>query len=374
VKSESERRIGPQESQFLNILRGLAIVGVIVMHSAQSIQTINVQHISEFVTQILYLGRYGVEVFFFLSGWLLAALYGFDDRSIAKGYTRRRLARIYPLWIIFLFIYFIQGRLFRTGGFFQAEHANFDLDIVKNPLVIIFLALTFTLFLSSNLWNSVIPGSWSIQSEICHYLLFPFIRRHALHKVMMAMAMINLLSIFVLLGQSEIKLMSPELHALVSTWLRLGLYSTFSFFLAGVMAQRYFRRNEIGISEVFWNSKSFFFFVLTSFCVNCPQGVQIEAIGYLLCNLLLASSLANYPKLGAFFSFLGQYSYFLYFSHFLVIQFVISFLSSRNMTFDFEGDQIIIFCIIFIFTLTCSLAFALPSYRFIEKPLIRYFR
>lgn len=79
-------KIESKESLFLNILRGLAIFAVIAMHSAQAVESISVQHESSYVREILYLGRYGVEVFFFLSGWLLAALYGFQGDLKSKGF------------------------------------------------------------------------------------------------------------------------------------------------------------------------------------------------------------------------------------------------------------------------------------------------
>lgn len=104
-------KIESRESFFLNILRGLAIFGVVAMHSAQAEESINVHHESSYVREILYLGRYGVEVFFFLSGWLLAALYGFQGDSISKGFFRRRLARIYPFGI-FLIIYSLLRRFY----------------------------------------------------------------------------------------------------------------------------------------------------------------------------------------------------------------------------------------------------------------------
>lgn len=363
-----------RESLFLNILRGLAIFAVIAMHSAQAVESISVQHESSYVREILYLGRYGVEVVFFLSGWLLAALYGFQGDSISKGFFRRRLARIYPLWVIFLIIYFLLGLFYQVGGFYQSENSNFDLQIVKDPLVITILALTFTLFLSSNLWNSVIPGSWSIQSEICHYILFSFIRRYTLEKLLSIVSVINIISVLLLLVNSKIESNWPALYALVSTWLRLGLYSTFSFFLAGIMTHRYFRSEKEESLDAFWKKKSFACYILTSVCVNCPQGIQIEAIGYVFCNLLIAYALIEHVRIGNFFSFLGKYSYFLYFYHFLVIQFTKSFLNSSHTAFNFQGDQIVVFTFIFVLALACSLALAIPSYRFIESPIIRHFR
>lgn len=120
-------RMALSESKFLNILRSLAILGVISMHSAESIQELEVQHISEHVSQVLYLGKYGVEVFFFLSGWFLSALYGFNKVKLGWNYVLRRIARVYPLWVIFLFVYIFEAHFLQSGGFFQAMQSSTDL-------------------------------------------------------------------------------------------------------------------------------------------------------------------------------------------------------------------------------------------------------
>jgi peptidoglycan/LPS O-acetylase OafA/YrhL len=230
VNEALTNRVALGESKFLNILRGLAILGVISMHSAQSIQDLDVRHVSEHISQVLSLGKYGVEVFFFLSGWLLSALYGFSGTKIGKSYVVRRIARIYPLWIIFLVIYILEAYFLQSGGFFHAMHSSTDLKITQQPTVIAFLTLTFTLFISHTLWNTVIPGGWSIQSEVAHYALFPILKNQGLHRSAKILSIINLSSVVLLLGRSKIENVFPDGYSIVSTCLRLGIYSTFSFF------------------------------------------------------------------------------------------------------------------------------------------------
>lgn len=363
-------RMALSESKFLNILRGLAILGVISMHSAESIQELEVQHISEHVSQVLYLGKYGVEVFFFLSGWLLSALYGFNKVKLGWNYFLRRIARIYPLWVIFLLVYILEAYFLQSGGFFQAMQSSTDLKVIQQPAVVTFLALTFTLFLSNNLWNTVIPGGWSIQSEVAHYALFPIFRKQGLHRSAQILAIINLGSVILLLARSKIESVFPSGYSIISTWLRLGAYSTFSFFFIGVLANRYLRRDLHQSDTPFWNSKSFIFFVVTSVCVNCPQGVQIEAIGYLAVNLIVAFALLNDSKLSNLLILLGKYSYFMYFVHFIVLRVIVSELNSHSVYFNFPADQLFVFVFLLATTLCISFLLAVPSYKYIEKPLI----
>lgn len=370
---ENASKIDSTESKFLNILRGLAILGVVSMHSMQSVQELNVHHISEHVSQVLYLGKYGVELFFFLSGWLLSAIYGFSDTKIGKNYMVRRIARIYPLWIIFLIFYILEAHFLRSGGYYQAVHSNFDLLIVQQPFVITLLALTFTLFISSNLWNTVIPGGWSIQSEIGHYLLFPVFRKQGLHRTAQIIAVLNLFSLTLLLVQSNIEKAFPMVYACISAWLRLGLYSTFSFFFAGVLANQYLRRDINTSNKNFWESKSLMAFVVTSVLGACPQGIQIEAIGYLALNLILAYVLIHLSRISTVLVQLGRYSYFMYFAHFIILRILVFEVNSHQIEFNFPADQIAAFLLIFLTTLSLSYLIAIPSYKYFEKPLISYF-
>ena len=68
-------------SDWLDVLRGLAILGVVAVHSVQISDKLSLDiqgpggALSSSWTSFISLGRYGVEVFFFLSGWLMVAIF-----------------------------------------------------------------------------------------------------------------------------------------------------------------------------------------------------------------------------------------------------------------------------------------------------------
>jgi peptidoglycan/LPS O-acetylase OafA/YrhL len=85
--------------ELIDVLRGLAIAGVISVHVAQT-----TLEGGSTVQSLFSLGKYGVELFFIVSGYLLFKLYGSNRDSLSKSYYLRRITRIYPLWIFFLFL------------------------------------------------------------------------------------------------------------------------------------------------------------------------------------------------------------------------------------------------------------------------------
>ena len=224
-----------QRNPWLDVLRGLAIFGVVSVHSihrtdvfiAQSVQS------SDF-TYFIRLGRYGVELFFFLSGWLLASIYGLSGKKLGKPYLVRRIARIYPLWIIFLVINIVLSLLTKTGGFHSAlSTLEPDFGTIHSFAAIILLTLSFTLFISGGLWNTVIAGGWSIQAEVAHYLIFPIMRNRPIASILRMLTLVNLLTGLIAITRPKLANF-PELSLhLIDAWLRLSLYSSIGYFVIG---------------------------------------------------------------------------------------------------------------------------------------------
>ena len=364
------RRVSLKESDFLNVLRGFAIIGVVAMHSMQVTDSVGQKHVSVFVSEIVQLGKYGVEVFFFLSGWLLAALYGLKKEPLPRSYAVRRFAKIFPLWVLFMSVYILQGYLANSGGFYLALNSESNSGITKRPEVIILLTLTFTLFLSPVLWNTVIPGGWSIQSEVAHYILFPFIRRRRLKSVLLISAITNFVSTTFVLIRSRIDDLSSQIDSIVATWLRLGLFSTFTFFLYGVLGRHFYLKLTQNVHQESLSGKELGLFVLSSFVVVCPMGVQIEAIGYLFINIILAISLGRVVVIRTLLVQLGRYSYFIYFAHFLILQIIQEQLESNDFGGFLFENQITTFLLIFFLTSASSMILAKPSWKYIEFPLL----
>ena len=82
--------MGLLRNPWLDVLRGIAIVGVLSVHTIQTTDPLVTGlggSTSNTFSNIMSLGQYGVEVFFFLSGWLMAALYG--NPSNEKNFSKR---------------------------------------------------------------------------------------------------------------------------------------------------------------------------------------------------------------------------------------------------------------------------------------------
>jgi peptidoglycan/LPS O-acetylase OafA/YrhL len=109
-------------------------------------------------------------------------------------------------------------------------------------------------------------------------------------------------------------------------------------------------------------------------CVNCPQGVQIEAIGYLTINLIIAFALLKESKISQWLILFGKYSYFMYFAHFIVLRALVSVLNSQLFHFNFAASQLVVYLLMFTITFFISFLLAIPSYKYIEKPIIIHAR
>jgi len=109
-----------ERSNFLDYLRSIAIIAVIGAHTAQTIGAIQRQagsDIDGWLLSFFNQGAYGVQVFFFLSGYLLAMLYGFSRSDVrsnktTKSFWIKRLFRIFPLWLVFFLFTVARPTLF----------------------------------------------------------------------------------------------------------------------------------------------------------------------------------------------------------------------------------------------------------------------
>jgi peptidoglycan/LPS O-acetylase OafA/YrhL len=369
-----------KRSEWLDVLRGIAIISVVSVHSLALTDSFNLKNESDFFVKIIDLGKYGVELFFFLSGWLLASIYGINTKEVlGRSYWIRRFARIYPLWLLFLGITLFRWQMNGSGPlksiFLNADDPS---SFFLNPGVIVLLSLTFTLFVSGALWNSVIPGGWSIQAEIAHYLLFPILRKKSTNYVLCAVASANLITAILYIMRQEFESTSNLAIQILDSWFRLGLFSTVSFFLIGMLSFSFFNafQSSSKTANAFLMQKvspiACLYFLTSTLVVPAPFGTQIEATGYLLVCLLFGVGTLNCRRISEFLRLLGRYSYFIYFMHFLVLDAVRS--ASKNLDFSFAllAFQQVNYFLVFIFTLSVSLLFAIPSFKLFEQPLIRF--
>jgi len=367
-----------ERSSWLDVLRGLAIFGVVAVHSMQMTDSLVLDNKSGFFSWLISLGRYGVELFFFLSGWLLVSIYGFNDNKLGKAYLARRMGRIYPLWILFLFIAFVRWEFTTSGKLNSPSKPTEGMsDFLHSTAGVSILTLSFTLFISASLWNSVIPGGWSIQAEVAHYLLFPFIRKKSLNSVLKIIALVNLFTFVGFVVRPKLDAFPSLFLKIFDAWIRLSLYSTVGFFLIGILCYALFsqlkesRITELKFSDFKISHNTFILFCISLLLIPCPFGNQLEAIGYLALMILVSFGILRNKKLCSMFRFIGKYAYFIYFMHFLTLESVDWIANKLDFTASQLGAQQVLFVLIFIYSLATSLLLAIPSMKYFEGPFIR---
>lgn len=143
----------------LNGLRGISIIIVILFHLIHF--NIPLEH-QELLNRIpIFNGRFGVNIFFIISGFLITSLLMHEEEvfkkiSVRNFYIRRTL-RIFPAYFFLLFIYF----LLQLFGYIHIPGREW------------LTALTYTKYL--NMQEYYTSHTWSLAVEENFYLFWPVI-------------------------------------------------------------------------------------------------------------------------------------------------------------------------------------------------------
>lgn len=159
IKTMNEATTTNSRLRTFDFLRGLAIISVIIVHTSQYFPS----HI-KFIDSISSYGRYGVQLFYFVSALTMCHMWTQRKNEInpIKNFYIRRFFRIAPLfWIAIATYLFING----TNPTYWAPEG---IGIQQ-----IFLTATFLHGFWPNSINSVVPGGWSIAVEMTFYIIFP---------------------------------------------------------------------------------------------------------------------------------------------------------------------------------------------------------
>jgi peptidoglycan/LPS O-acetylase OafA/YrhL len=146
------------KSQYLDVLqvfRGIAALMVVLHHTIGSLRYYH-KIDYPFLNYIGYLGKFGVDFFFVLSGFIItySAFNKYEQPKALSHYIKNRLLRIYvPYLPIGIFMFLIYTLL---PGF---SNGNRDISILTS----------LTLIPNGNPALSV---AWTLSYELCFYLLF----------------------------------------------------------------------------------------------------------------------------------------------------------------------------------------------------------
>ncbi|MDW2886781.1 acyltransferase family protein [Exiguobacterium artemiae] len=144
----------------INMMRGLAILMVISVHTVQQIQ-------GSFILRSIGLyGMMGVQMFFVISAFTLC--YSMDNKpnqTISIFYLKRYL-RIAPVYYLGILMYLFIDILSRYFGFINKT--GYDYSLLN---ILVNISFLNGLYIPAN--NNIVPGGWSIGTEMIFYLVFP---------------------------------------------------------------------------------------------------------------------------------------------------------------------------------------------------------
>lgn len=213
----------------LDLLRGIALLGVICVHVDQSFPSFSYR-----LGEAYVFGRYGVQLFFAVSGFTIMMMYHSylaKWEAPVKVFYLKRVLRLYPLFFVAAFAY-----IPLTGDYLYFNPDGLQaMDLVR--------VLTLTGGVDPHLLNAVVPGGWSIVDEIYFYLLFPL--------MFMAYGRVNMLVIGVLIAGLSVALglYAHQVYAgrepyLIDDFLYRNILNNIVVFYAGVEAWRRVTQNK----------------------------------------------------------------------------------------------------------------------------------
>lgn len=290
----------------LTSIRGVAAVGVVLFHLRDSYS--GQTNWLEFFSR----GSMGVDLFFVLSGFILAHVYGnFNGQAPAKLDWHRfivaRVARIYPLHLVTLLAMLM---LVMTWPAFARRYEDYTstFSFVLNLLLI----QNWGLIRVS--WN--IP-SWSISAEWLMYLLFPLL---AMPRFWTTASSSKLLALMFIIVSAQLTLVHYK------GWndyggMALGGMSRVLFeFSLGFAARHYWNRVDPGPTLALNSAQIAFatgLLVCTAFEPLWFCFVPLAAA--LICTLACRDAVLSRILSVAPLVYLGEISYSLYMWHWLIL-------------------------------------------------------
>jgi peptidoglycan/LPS O-acetylase OafA/YrhL len=289
-------------------------------------------------------GQLAVEVFFIISGFYMALILceKYNKASDRKIFIGNRLLKIFPTyWVILILglIYELANIHFHSSPnevslfVHPGIHLNlfsFLYFLLTNIIIlgqdiilylginihtgILFFTSDFRLFSPPLYSFMIIPQAWSLSLELTFYLLVPFLIKFKTKWLLLIMSLSLILRVILYhFGLDH------------DPWTYRFFPTELVFFLSGIIAYRMFKIIESKninkwLIGLFYGS----YFSLIIFYQYIPYD-NIKMWGLLLTTVVMLPFIFNLTKNIKIDRFIGELSYPVYISHFLVIDFLTHF-------------------------------------------------
>ncbi len=332
-----------ERNKNIDTLRGISIFFVVIYHLK-----------IEILNYTLFTGGYlGVDIFFLISGYLITSILFLNSNDKQFEYTKflkKRFLRIFPTYIILIFVTLIFGFIVLTQNQLVelANSAFASILFISN--IHYWNVLNDYFFTNIDNKNSLaLLHTWSLSIEIQYYffisLIFILIKKINLNPKIF-LIIIGILSFLITLVLSSIE---PQINF-------FGFQSRLWEFILGSLIFFYKDKINIKINHIL---KYIIYLIIFTFVVQLKETTPslITFIFLIFVSILILNKNKLKENIDdKFFNFFGLISYSLYIWHYPIISF------SELIFFEIN-----ILAKLFIFLLSVFISFI--SFKLIEKKL-----
>lgn len=354
--------------QYVDSLRGIAILMVILVHSSHAIT--DLKAIEWIITSY---GQMGVQLFFVASAFTLclSADKREGENNRIKNYAIRRYLRIAPLYYFGLALYLTINLLdnhYNTSRFLLTEPFTFA-NILTN------ITFTHGFYAPGN--NSVVPGGWSIAVEVIFYLLFPFIHSR-ITKQRQNRTLISFLVFMIITIISQITIFSitqiTNTPLQVNSFLYFNIINQLPVFCLGILYY-YYRKDMLPAFN--WKVNILLFATFTFITIylgplgtsNSGHRFSVTPILSGVSFLFLFELFRQVEKVNIqILKKIGRLSFSMYILHFISTKYILSHFELLISSYLDSTFRLILY---FLFTVLMSYLLAAFTQRYIEAPFIK---
>jgi len=362
--------------QYIDFLRAIAILGVLAVHSHHRID-----NLSTITAAIFNYGALGVQLFFIASAITLCLSASQRKENSSFNFYIRRFFRIAPLYYFAILLYFF-WRIAYTS-YLQGELSIPQDYTLPRVIENIFFVHGFN---PSN-YNYVVPGGWSIATEVAFYIIFPLLflllEKFSLRSFIIFTIVIAVISLCIQYISIEIIqpiLVEKGIQEYVMTNNEFGfMYSSIinqiNVFMIGIIAFKFLHKKIatfhllIAIALVFMSC-----LILYNHSYDTGYDGFIFTIMSSIAFAILAIKLSNTSfSENVFCKILaetGQNSYSIYILHFLILD-ILRFTFMHSIYKEVEVGEFRL-ALIFIPLAVLTFYAARLTNKYIEKPGIKY--
>jgi peptidoglycan/LPS O-acetylase OafA/YrhL len=345
---------------YIDSSRGIAILMVVFVHTSQSITGLNAN------TKILSnFCQLGVQLFFVLSAFTMCN--SLDRIKLGRKnillFYLKRFFRIAPLYYSGIIIYFCISLVYnyKYSGVLKPDQQYNPLNILTN--------VTFVHGFYKPANNNIVPGGWSIGTEMLFYLMVPFLflyYKHLRHKMVFLIIPFLFLALNLVIfnvANNRSNFTKDEI-----VFIYYNLFNQLPVFLIGISYFFYSRIYENKGSDSFkWMVISIFIFIFSLFgLIRIRYNISLTPVLSAITFVFLIEVFRNFHFLSnKILVRIGQLSYSIYIFHFIFAWYLSKSIYETIYNYVFpELGLIICFLISVLFT---SLL-AMLSEKTIEKP------